>query len=304
VKCGRQACRPSVGMRQFRRFSSGLAVVAAMLAVSPDLARAQTRDPRCQNVAGWKDAGTQWLGCEKYEGSSSVGGPGHKCGTTEDKLSANAANGWRNASSACCICGGGFIPTTTSTSPPTTPAPTSTSSTTPPATSSTTTPAPPTTTPAPPCPANSHYTAAPTQNSSLRCLCRPGFFAGAEDVCTPCAAGSMSNLSGATSCYICWPGMFSPSNASMCSACDAGTFSRGNASTCQQCSAGKISSSTRSSTCTDCAAGNSGGDLSVRDRCAGCEAGSYSSTPAAPRCQRCAASTFSNARWAKEPCMP
>ncbi|MCW5922934.1 MAG: T9SS type A sorting domain-containing protein [Saprospiraceae bacterium] len=121
------------------------------------------------------------------------------------------------------------------------------------------------------------YYAVMTNNVITSCqICPPGFYCPDGVNAYPCAAGTISNLSGQI----------------QCTACPAGTFNPNSGQTaCIACPPGKYSSTTGNVACADCPAGTSNPN-SGQTACIACPPGKYSSTTGNAVCQNCPANTY------------
>ncbi len=112
--------------------------------------------------------------------------------------------------------------------------------------------------------------------------------------CLACSTGTYS-MAGSSSCSTCPEGYYSP-NTTSCIACYAGSYNADSASTtCNLCPAGKYSNTlgaVSALTCIDCPLGTF--SLSGSSMCTLCPPGSYSNVTASSACISCSAGLYSN----------
>ncbi len=106
--------------------------------------------------------------------------------------------------------------------------------------------------------------------------CNPGTYAGyGATSCTPCQAGTFTNVSGSTSCTPCSAGSFSKSGATSCTQCSAGTVSASRANMCTSCTPGWYQDEAGKSSCKQCGAGTRSNHVNGSTGCIQCPANTY-----------------------------
>lgn len=131
------------------------------------------------------------------------------------------------------------------------------------------------------------------ENGSCQ-ACPAGYYCSGDGTKTPCAPGTYSKSTGATSCTPCDRGSYQPeSGKTSCLTCDPGTFAGGTGNTrCTYCSPGTIAQYPGSYQCTACGTGTYASG-SAATECKPCSPGTYASKDKT-KCESCPAGFYCN----------
>ena len=130
-------------------------------------------------------------------------------------------------------------------------------------------------------------------NSTRQLTCGAGTYStGGVGICTPCAAGTFTSLTGSTNCAVCGTGRYSPAaGADLCLRCIEPQVVNDNGRKCDLITCdnqpGYWANTTHgNATCIPCPIGSISSDL----RCSVCPTGTYTAVEARTTCHRCTSS--------------